>query len=123
MKNIIETKFAPKPVGPYSQAVKANGVVYVSGQLGIDPVTGKPAEGIKEQTRQVLKNIDSILKAAGSSLSKVLKVNIYLRRLEDFQNMNEAYKEFFPNEQPARTTIQAGLLDDYLIEMDVIATE
>lgn len=123
MKKIIETKSAPKPVGPYSQAVKANGVIYVSGQLGTDPVTGKLADGIKEQTRQVLKNIDSILKAAGSSLSKVVKVNIYLRRLEDFQNMNEAYKEFFLNEPPARTTIQAGLLNDYLIEMDVIATE
>jgi endoribonuclease L-PSP len=122
-KRTILTEAAPKPVGPYSQAVVANGFVFVAGQVPIDPSTGKVVEGgIREQTRRVLENVKAILEASGSSLEKVVKVNVYLKRAEDFAAMNEVYSQYFPTEPPARTTVVTNMVrEEFLIEIDVIA--
>ena len=122
-RRTILTEAAPKPVGPYSQAVVANGFVFVAGQVPIDPRTGKVVEGgIREQTRRVLENVKAILEASGSSLEKVVKVNVYLKRAEDFAAMNEVYSQYFPTEPPARTTVVTNMVrEEFLIEIDVIA--
>jgi len=122
-KRTILTEAAPKPVGPYSQAIVANGFVFVAGQVPIDPGTGKVVEGgIREQTRRVLENVKAVLEAAGSSLEKVVKVNVYLKRAEDFAAMNEVYSQYFPTEPPARTTVVTNMVrEEFLIEIDVIA--
>ncbi len=122
-RRVVFTETAPKPVGPYSQAIVANGFVFVAGQVPIDPSTGKVVEGgIKEQTRRVLENVKAVLEAAGSSLEKVVKVNVYLKRAEDFAAMNEVYSQYFPTEPPARTTVVTGMVrEEFLIEVDVIA--
>ncbi len=119
----VFTEKAPKPVGPYSQAIVANGFVFVAGQVPIDPQTGKVVEGgIREQTKRVLENVKAILEASGSSLDKVVKVNVYLKRAEDFPAMNEIYSQYFPKDPPARTTVIAGMVrEEFLIEIDVIA--
>ncbi len=119
----VFTEKAPKPVGPYSQAIVANGFVFVAGQVPIDPQTGKVVEGgIREQTKRVLENVKAILEASGSSLEKVVKVNVYLKRAEDFPAMNEIYSQYFPKDPPARTTVIAGMVrEEFLIEIDVIA--
>jgi 2-iminobutanoate/2-iminopropanoate deaminase len=121
----IETVFtsdAPPP-GPYSQAVKYGGLVFVSGQTPEDPQTGQPVRGsMAEQTRLVLTNISNILKAAGSSLDRVLKVNIYLSDIAKKPEMNAVYREFFPASPPARIAMAVAGLDDALeVEIDVIA--
>ncbi|MDR1657588.1 MAG: RidA family protein [Deltaproteobacteria bacterium] len=118
----VFTPFAPPP-GPYAQAVKYGGLVFVSGQTPESPQTGEPIRGtIAEQTRLVLTNISAILKAAGSSLDRVLKVNIYLSDIKHKPQMNEVYREFFPNSPPARIAMAVAGLDDALdIEIDVIA--
>ena len=122
-KKIITTPNAPKPIGPYSQATVANGFVYVAGSAAVDPGTNKwLGGGIKEQTRQTLENVKAILEASGSSLEKVMKVNIYLRKKELFGEMNEVYSTYFANDRPARTTVITDLLlDDMLIEIDCVA--
>ncbi len=122
-RRVILTEAAPKPVGPYSQAIVANGFVFVAGQVPIDPSTGKVVEGgIREQTRRVLENVKAILEASGSSLEKVVKVNVYLKRAEDFAAMNEVYSQYFPTEPPARTTVVTNMVrEEFLIEIDVIA--
>jgi 2-iminobutanoate/2-iminopropanoate deaminase len=122
-KRVVLTDRAPRPVGPYSQAIVANGFVFVAGQVPIDPSTGKVVEGgIREQTRRVLENVKAILEAADSSLDRVVKVNVYLKRAEDFAAMNEVYSQYFPKEPPARTTVVAEMVrEEFLIEIDVIA--
>ena len=122
-RRVVLTDRAPKPVGPYSQAIVVNGFVFVSGQVPIDPSTGKVVEGgIKEQTRRVLENVKAILEAAGSSLDRVVKVNVYLKRAEDFAAMNEVYSQYFTKEPPARTTVVTDMVrEEFLIEIDVIA--
>jgi 2-iminobutanoate/2-iminopropanoate deaminase len=121
----IERVFTPSapPPGHYAQAVKYGGLVFVSGQTPEEPGTGKPIKGtIEEQTRLVLSNIKAILEAAGSGLDKVLKVNVYLSDIELKQKMGEVYKEFFPNNPPARIAMGVSGLDDALdVEIDVIA--
>lgn len=120
----IETNDAPQALGPYSQAVKANNMIFVSGQIPIDPATGKMvAANIEAQTRQVLHNVQAILQAAGLSLEQVVRSDIFMLDLNDFQAMNSIYSEFFSYPvKPARQTIQVARLPvDALIEISCIA--
>jgi 2-iminobutanoate/2-iminopropanoate deaminase len=123
MKRIVITKDAPQPVGPYSQAVISNGLVFVSGQLPIDPVTGNiVSESVTGQTTQVMKNLQAVLEAAGSGLDRVLKATVYVKDLSQFGAMNEVFARFFTQNPPARATIEAARLPrDVLVEIDVIA--
>jgi 2-iminobutanoate/2-iminopropanoate deaminase len=122
-KEVIATKNAPGAIGPYSQAIKANGFVFASGQLGLVPATGEFAEGgIEEQTRQSLTNVKSVLEAAGSGLEKVVKTTVFLKDIKDFAAMNKVYSEFFKADCPARSAVQiAALPKDGLVEIEVIA--
>jgi 2-iminobutanoate/2-iminopropanoate deaminase len=121
---IINTENAPKPVGPYSQAVKAGGMLFVSGQAGINPETGaKVSGGIKKETDQTLKNIEAIITEAGLSLHNVVKVTVYLKDINDFSAMNEVYSQFFSEHKPARACIEANLVKDFLVEIDAIAVK
>lgn len=123
MREIITTKGAPEPIGPYSQAIRANGFVFVSGQIPIDPQTGLLVEGgIEAQTRQVLKNLSAILDAAGSEIGKVVKTTVFLADLEDFADFNRVYEEYFREAKPARATVQAARLPrDVAVEVEAIA--
>jgi 2-iminobutanoate/2-iminopropanoate deaminase len=110
-REIVSTSNAPKAVGPYSQAVKYGDFLFCSGQIPLDPDTGKLIEGgIREQTERVLKNLEAVLAAGGSGLETVVKATVYLVDLGDFQVMNEVYSSFFPKEPPARVTIQISKL-------------
>lgn len=118
----VLTDNAPRPAGPYSQAIISGGTIYVAGQTPTDPKTGKiEAVTFEDQAIQVFENIKAILEAAGSSMAKVLRVNVYLADLEDFAKMNEVYRRYFTADFPARTTIGAQLLQKMLIEVDCIA--
>jgi len=108
-KEIVRTDRAPKAQGPYSQAVKAGGFVFVAGQVPLTPGGTFVQGDIEAQTRQVLENVKAILEAAGSSLTEVVKVTVYLADMKDFAAMNEAYAEYFPKEPPARATVQSDL--------------
>lgn len=123
MKEIIATKNGPAAIGPYSQAIKANGFVFVSGQVCIDPATGQLVEGdVRAQTERVLLNLKAILEAAGSSLDKAVKTGVFLKSMNDFAAMNETYAKFFTGNPPARATVEvARLPKDVLVEIDVIA--
>jgi len=122
LKQLIRTPNAPQPIGPYSQGVKAGNFLFVAGQGGADPKTGTMAEGIEAQTRQTLSNIKGIVEASGFSIRDVVKVSIFLRSMDDFKNVNEVYKTFFPEDPPARTTVEAKLPgQEMLIEIDAIA--
>ena len=123
MRQPIKTENAPAAIGPYSQAIKANGFVFVSGQIPIDPQTGEfVAGGITEQTARVLKNLTAVLEAAGSSLEQVVKTTVFLADMKEFSSMNEVYKDFFPIPQPARSTVAAaGLPRDARVEIEVVA--
>ena len=122
-KTIIATNKAPGAIGPYSQGIKANGFVFVSGQLGLIPETGVFAEGgVTGQTRQSLKNVKRLLEAAGSGLEKVVKVTVFLKDMKDFAAMNAVYSDFFTEDFPARSAVQvAALPKDGLVEIEVIA--
>ena len=123
MKEIIQTDNAPKAIGPYSQAVKANGLIFASGQIPIDPKTGQFVPGgITEQTEQVLKNLTAVIEASGSSLSQVVKTTVFLADMQEFAAMNEVYGRFFKEMPPARATVQAaGLPRDARVEIEAIA--
>jgi 2-iminobutanoate/2-iminopropanoate deaminase len=121
MRRTVTADRGSAPAGPYSHAVVANGFVYVSGQGPVDPETGTMPDGFADQVRQTLKNVRTILEAAGSSLDDVVKVNAYVTDLTRFAEFNEVYKEFFRNDPPARTTVAAALLG-ILVEVDCIAT-
>jgi len=125
MRLVISTDNAPKAIGPYSQAIRANGLIFVSGQTPIDPATQQLINGsIGEQTERVLRNIEAILTQAGSSMEKVVRCGVFLKDMNDFTAMNEVYAKFFKSEPPARTTIQAAKLPkDCMVEIDVIALE
>jgi len=110
----------PKPAGPYSHAVVANGFVFVSGQGPVDPETDTMSDAFADQVRQTLRNVQTVLEAAGSNLDNVVKVNAYVTDLTRFAEFNEVYEEFFSDEPPARTTVAAGLLG-FLVEVDCIA--
>lgn len=122
-REVIATEKAPAAVGPYSQAIRVDNTVFTSGQVAIDPATGKLVEGdITAQTRQVLANLKAILEAAGSGLECVVKTTVYLANMDDFPAMNQAYAEFFQDVPPARATIQAARLPlGALLEIDAIA--
>jgi 2-iminobutanoate/2-iminopropanoate deaminase len=123
-KEIIRTSNAPSPVGPYSQAVKVGNLIFVSGQVAIDPKTSSPVTGdIKEQTKRVLENIKGILASIRLTLDNVVRTSVFLRRMADFSRMNDVYATYFRSKPPARTTVQAGDLPPGLdVEIDAIAT-
>jgi len=122
-KRVIRTEKAPLPIAPYSQAVKAGDFLFISGQVPIDPKTGKVVIGdIAIQTKQTLENIKAILGAAGLSLKDVVKVTVFLKDVKDFKRMNETYGTYFKEDPPARTTVQAQLaMEELLIEIDAVA--
>ena len=123
MRDVISTSDGPRAIGPYSQAIKANGFVFVSGQVAIDPVTNTLLNGdIAFQTDRVLKNLRGILTAAGSGLDKVVRATVFLKNMNDFAAMNEVYGKYFTSAPPARSTVEvARLPKDVLVEIDVIA--
>lgn len=123
MKKIVRTDKAPNPVGPYNQAVVAGNLVFTAGQVAIDPRTNQVlAGGIQDQTRLVLQNLQAILHAAGSDFGKVLKTTVFLKNMNDFPAMNAVYAEFFPENPPARSTVEVGRLPkDVLVEIECIA--
>jgi 2-iminobutanoate/2-iminopropanoate deaminase len=123
-KETISTDKAPGAIGPYSQAIKVGDLVFCSGQIPIDPVTGEfVSQDVAEQTKQVLKNLSAVLEAAGSGLGKVVKTTVFLADMGDFAAMNDVYAEFFSENKPARATVQAARLPrDARVEIDCIAT-
>jgi 2-iminobutanoate/2-iminopropanoate deaminase len=123
VREVISTDKGPKAIGPYSQAIKANGFIFISGQGAGDPATGRVVdEGIAEQTARCLENVRAILEAAGSSLDRAVRVGVFLKDMNDFAAMNEVYARYFPANPPARTTIEAARLPrDFCIEIDMIA--
>ena len=124
MKKIINTSNAPKAVGPYSQAVEANGTLYISGQLPVDPLTGAMPEGIEAQTRQCLQNVIAILEAANYTLSDVVKSVVLLTDMADFQAMNQVYATYYAENQPARVCYQVAKLPlGALVEIETIAVQ
>ena len=122
MKRIIATPDAPRAVGPYSQAVELNGTLYLSGQLPVDPATGRMPEGVEAQTRQSLCNLGAILKAAGLGFSDIAKTTVLLADIADFGAMNAVYAEFFPDDKPARVCYQVAALPlGARVEIDAVA--
>lgn len=123
MREIISTKDAPQAIGPYSQAVKANGLIFTSGQIAIDPATQQIIAGdVAAQTDRVLRNLSEILEAAGSGLGKVVRCTVFLKNMSEFAAMNEIYGKYFSTTPPARSTVEvARLPKDVLVEIDVIA--
>ena len=123
MRDVIATSKAPQAVGPYSQAIRAGGFIFVSGQIAIDPANGQiAAGGIAAQTERALKNLSAILGAAGSGLERVVRSTVFLKNMSDFGAMNEVYARFWTSTPPARSTVEvARLPKDVLVEIDVIA--
>lgn len=122
MKEIVETKAAPGAIGPYSQAIKLNGMVYTSGQLPVDPETGAMPEGADKQAEQSLKNLQAVVEAAGSSMDKVIKTTVFIKHMDDFARINEVYAKFFEAPYPARSCVEvARLPKDALVEIECIA--
>jgi 2-iminobutanoate/2-iminopropanoate deaminase len=119
----IQTDRAPQAIGPYSQAIKANGFIFASGQIPLDPATMRIVEGgIEEQTGRVLDNLKAVLEAAGSSLDRVVKTTVYLADMNEFAAMNEIYAKYFGSTKPARATVQVARLPrDVKVEIDVVA--
>jgi 2-iminobutanoate/2-iminopropanoate deaminase len=123
MREVIATDLGPKAIGPYSQAIKANGFVFLSGQIALDPATQQLISGdAAAQTERVLRNLSGILKVAGTSLAQVVKTTVFLKNMSDFAAMNEVYGRHFTEAPPARSTVEvARLPKDVLVEIDVIA--
>jgi 2-iminobutanoate/2-iminopropanoate deaminase len=123
VKEIIVTDSGPKAIGPYSQAVRANGFIFVSGQIALDPGTQELVAGdITQQTERVIENLKGILQASGSSLDKVVRTTVFLADMNEFGAMNQAYGKYFAQNFPARSTVQAARLPrDVRVEIDVIA--
>ena len=122
---VISTDKAPSAVGPYSQAISANGFIFVSGQIAIDPANGQIVEGsTADQTRQVLKNLKAVLESSGSGMDKVVKATVFIKDMNQFQAMNEVYAEFFTQNEPARACVEVSRLPkDVLVEIDAIALQ
>jgi 2-iminobutanoate/2-iminopropanoate deaminase len=124
MKDVVLTARGPKPIGPYSQAIKSNGLVFVSGQVALDPQSGEfVGADVRQQTERVLENLKGILEAAGVSFHHVVKTTVFLKDMNDFAAMNEVYARYFSAAPPARSTVQAARLPkDALVEIEVIAS-
>jgi 2-iminobutanoate/2-iminopropanoate deaminase len=124
-REAVSTPNAPKAIGPYSQAIKANGFIFTSGQIAFDPATGNLVPGgIEQQTEQVMKNLSAILQAAGSGWDKVVKTTVFLKNMSEFGQMNEVYGKFFKNAPPARSTVEVARLPrDVSVEIEVIALQ
>ena len=123
MREVISTEKAPSAIGPYSQAVKYGDLVFTSGQIPIDPSTGELIQGgAKEQTEQVIKNLEAVLTEAGSSLAKIIKTTVFIKNMDDFSVINEVYSGFFSGSFPARSTVEvARLPKDVQVEIEAIA--
>jgi 2-iminobutanoate/2-iminopropanoate deaminase len=123
MKDVVFTDRGPKPIGPYSQAIKSNGFLFVSGQIALDPKTGEFAGvTVREQTERVMENLKGILEAAGASFAHVLKTTVFLKDMSDFSAMNEIYAKSFAAAPPARSTIEVSRLPkDALVEIELVA--
>jgi 2-iminobutanoate/2-iminopropanoate deaminase len=123
MREVIATGQAPKAIGPYSQAIRAQGLIFTSGQIPLDPVTGQIVAGdVSAQTDQVLKNLAAVLRSAGSRMDEVVRCTVFLKNMGDFAAMNEVYGRYFKESPPARSTVEvARLPKDVLVEIDVIA--
>lgn len=123
MRDVVATRDAPQAIGPYSQAIKANGFVFTSGQIAFDPATNQIIQGdVAAQTERVLKNLEAILKAAGTGLDKVVRTTVFLKNMGDFAAMNEVYGRFWKSAPPARSTVEVARLPrDVAVEIDVIA--
>lgn len=118
----IKTTNAPGAIGPYSQAIEVNGLVYTSGQIGIDPATGAIAEGVEAQAHQVCKNLTALLEAAGTSMDNVVKTTVFIKDMNDFGTVNGIYAQYFTEPYPARSCVEvARLPKDVLVEIEVIA--
>jgi len=124
MKDVVLTSRGPKPIGPYSQAIKSNGLLFISGQVALDPQSGEFAGAdVRQQTERVLENLKAILEAAGCSFNHVVKATVFLKDMNDFAAMNEVYARYFTAAPPARSTVQvARLPKDALVEIDLIAS-
>ena len=122
-RQVINTDRAPKAIGPYSRAIRVGDFVFCSGQVGIDPATGKLVDGgIEAETRRVLQNLSAVLEAAGSSLSRVVKTTVFIVNMDEFPKMNAVYAEFFPSAPPARSTVQVARLPaGAYVEIEAIA--
>ena len=125
MKEVIATDKAPKAIGPYSQAIKANGFIFTAGQIAFDPSTGQIVEGdVGLQTARVLENLKAVVEAAGSSLERAVKATVYLKEMGDFVAMNEVYARYFPKNPPARSTVEAARLPrEVRVEIDLVVLE
>ena len=125
MRDVILTDRGPKPIGPYSQAIRANGFLYVSGQVALDAKTGEMrGTDVREQTERALENVKGILEAAGSNLHHIVKTTVFLKDMNDFTAMNEVYAKYFTSAPPARSTVQVSRLPkDALVEIEVIAAQ
>jgi 2-iminobutanoate/2-iminopropanoate deaminase len=123
LKEVISTEKGPKAIGPYSQAIKANGFVYTAGQIPFDPGTGQLIQGdVAQQTARVLENLKAIVEAAGSSLEKTVKTTVFLKDMNDFAAMNEVYARYFSQSPPARSTVEVSRLPrDARVEIDLVA--
>mgnify|MGYP001106439661 CR=1 FL=1 len=121
-KEVVAVDKLPKPTAPYSYAVKAGNLLFIAGQIGVDPTNSQlKGSSIREQTEQALRNMATVLKAAGSSMDHVVKTTVFISDFKDFEEMNKVYMKFFPTNQPARSTVQVVLYDGFKVEIEAIA--
>ena len=124
MKKVISTTNAPAAIGPYSQAIEANGFVFASGQIPVNPETGEIPEGIEAQAEQVMKNVKNLLEAAGTSVDQVVKTGVFIKNMDDFATINGIYAKYFAKDCPARSCVEvARLPKDVILEMEAIAVK
>ena len=124
MKNVIATDKAPAAIGPYSQAIEVNGMVFTSGVIPVDPATGNIPEGSVAQAEQAFQNLSNLLEAAGTSTANVIKTTVFIKEMNDFGAINEVYARYFPNPYPARSCVEvARLPKDVMLEIEAIATK
>lgn len=124
MKNVISTDKAPAAIGPYSQAIEVNGMVFTSGQIPVNPATGEIPEGVEAQANQAFSNLKALLEASGSDMAKVIKTTVFIKNMNDFAKINEVYANYFVQPFPSRSCVEvARLPKDVLLEVEAIATK